>query len=821
MSRSYRYGIASVLASLAIVAVATGCGTGEEEDSGSAAATDVDFSGESLYKPGNRFSGWGGSEDHDKYLDEIQPILAKRCVTCHGCTSAACQLKLTSYEGLQRGASTQHFFGTNVLGAKYGPTRIKDATSEAEWRKKGFYSVTDQGKNSVMYKLLAKGAENEGGFDLTDPFALYKDKAELLAFEPLANDPKKISERLAQTGTGMPFGLARLPDNEYTTLTDWIANGAKGPSAEAQKILETARDRDVVADWEKFFNRQSAKERLAMRYIFEHVYFGKIHFDDSQKGRGDFFELVRSSTRDGDIKELVTETSNRDPKAPFFYRLKKHTQIITEKDHTVFHLTAATMDRWNELFFGSSEAQKWNVAALPAYDDGQLNPFVYFDAIPGKIRYQFMLENSHHLIESMVKADVCTGSGATYAIRDRFFTLFLKPDSDPTAIDPKLGESSVGHLDPTASKLTTAHRSRKFTELFEARLKQMRPNGLKVEDIWDGDKTDKNAWISIFRHGTSASAHQGPMGQFPETMWVLDYGNFERMYYDLVVLYRPWAPATHKISTWSTMSEVRSHSEDLFLLFMPEARRSALRDEFTPGVATLTETIMAGKGYPSGVSDLDVKAPTRDFVKRVQDYLGPKVAGTSTIEPSPYPVAKADVPSVVNDRESLEAALYTLTLDRGKVGDALPDTTWLTVEADGKSYDYTILANRIYWSNSRLVGNFLTGLSRRPELDSMSVVRGHIGLLPELFLTIPMGDIRNVVTAARAGVEQRKQLRTKYEVKRNTPEFWAFLDKEHAKQLEERPLESGIIDSREYLWPVSLRGAEKTETTKPAEVKPE
>lgn len=102
----------------------------------------------------------------------------------------------------------------------------------------------------------------------------------------------------------------------------------------------------------------------------------------------------------------------------------------------------------------------------------------------------------------------------------------------------------------------------------------------------------------------------------------------------------------------------------------------------------------------------------------------------------------------------------------------------------------------------------------------MSVIRGHIGSLPELFLNIPIGDIAGAVKAARMpDGNARRQLCAKYEVKRNTPEFWAYLDKEHAKQLKERPYESGIIDSREYLWPSNLLRGEKQETAKPAEEK--
>src|SRR5262249_27821416 len=148
--------------------------------------------------------------------------------------------------------------------------------------------------------------------------------------------------------------------------------------------------------------------------------------------------------------------------------------------------------------------------------------------------------------------------------------VFLKPDSDPSAMDPRLGQAGLSHLDPNSSSTS---RDADFAQFFEARLRELRPQGLSVDDIWDGGKSDKNAWITVFRHGTNASAHQGPMGQLPETMWVLDFGNFERLYYDLVVLFRPWGAITHKMGTWQTMSHVRAHGEDLFIMFLPEQHR--------------------------------------------------------------------------------------------------------------------------------------------------------------------------------------------------------------------------------------------------------
>ena len=43
------------------------------------------------------------------FINDIKPILDKRCVSCHSCYNSPCQLKLSSFEGLQRGASKKIF----------------------------------------------------------------------------------------------------------------------------------------------------------------------------------------------------------------------------------------------------------------------------------------------------------------------------------------------------------------------------------------------------------------------------------------------------------------------------------------------------------------------------------------------------------------------------------------------------------------------------------------------------------------------------------------------------------------------------------------
>ena len=52
----------------------------------------------------------------DRYVDQdyqgidyqhIKPIIDRRCVVCHGCYDAPCQLKMSSMDAIDRGANTQ------------------------------------------------------------------------------------------------------------------------------------------------------------------------------------------------------------------------------------------------------------------------------------------------------------------------------------------------------------------------------------------------------------------------------------------------------------------------------------------------------------------------------------------------------------------------------------------------------------------------------------------------------------------------------------------------------------------------------------------
>ena len=97
------------------------------------------------------------------YRADVQPILEQRCVVCHGCYDAPCQLKLGAWEGIARGASRDVVYDAARVRAA-DPTRLfVDAQRPSQWREKGFFPVLNERAQtpqanlsaSVMHRMLA------------------------------------------------------------------------------------------------------------------------------------------------------------------------------------------------------------------------------------------------------------------------------------------------------------------------------------------------------------------------------------------------------------------------------------------------------------------------------------------------------------------------------------------------------------------------------------------------------------------------------------------------------------------------------------------
>lgn len=97
------------------------------------------------------------------YRKDVRPLLERRCVVCHACYDAPCQLKLGAWEGVARGATKALVYDATRLD-EASPTRLfVDAQQPSQWRQKGFFPVLNEHSPtpennlaaSVLYRSLA------------------------------------------------------------------------------------------------------------------------------------------------------------------------------------------------------------------------------------------------------------------------------------------------------------------------------------------------------------------------------------------------------------------------------------------------------------------------------------------------------------------------------------------------------------------------------------------------------------------------------------------------------------------------------------------
>ncbi|MBL0716194.1 MAG: fatty acid cis/trans isomerase, partial [Desulfosarcina sp.] len=212
------------------------------------------------------------------FYDDVQPIVERRCSVCHSCYDAPCQLKTTCFEGIDRGGTKALVYTARLTAAH--PTRLHiDADSAEGWRQLGFHPVLNERDQTP--------AANLGDSVLNLMLQLKKEhplpQTDLL---PATFDIRLNHEYICTTAEefedykkkyplwGMPYALPALTDKERETIVDWLRQGAHitpPPPLSDQAVR-------LIGQWEEFFNGTSLKKKLMSRYIYEHLFIGRIHF---------------------------------------------------------------------------------------------------------------------------------------------------------------------------------------------------------------------------------------------------------------------------------------------------------------------------------------------------------------------------------------------------------------------------------------------------------------------------------------------------------------------------------------------------------------
>ncbi|WP_105265296.1 fatty acid cis/trans isomerase [Pseudoalteromonas sp. T1lg76] len=727
-------------------------------------------------------------EQQNFFQQEVRPIIDNRCVVCHGCYDAPCQLKMSSPEGIERGTSKDLVYdGTRLLASE--PSRLFiDAHTTAQWRDKGFNPVLNERQQnpqanlmaSVMYRSLALkqqhplpeqailGEEFDFSLDRQQSCPTIEEFEDYALDNPLA---------------GMPYGLPALNNAEMATLTNWLQLGAPLPDApEISAGLQAEVDK-----WETFLNRDELKHRLSARYIYEHWYLANIYFADVE--RGQFFKLVRSSTPPGQaIKVIATRRPYEDPKVKrVYYRLQASHSTVLAKTNIPLLLNDGKLARLQQQFIDA----EYQVTRLPGYSiEVASNPFKAFAAIPVRSRYQFMLDEAELIIRGFIQGPVCRGQIALNVINDQFWVAFVDPQFIGAEQFEQFLERHEDTLDmpaqeqsnalPISSWVKYAAKQSEFLEAKAALANEVFADGqhLTPDLLWQGEGYNDNAALTIFRHFNSATVVKGWVGEAPKTAWILDYSLFERIHYLLVAGFDVYGNVGHQLLTRLYMDFLRMEGEDNFLSLLPLEERAQLRAHWYR---------RSPKSLVEFLKDSDIRFTQPSGISYSSDDMQQEL----------YRKLAAKLEPVLSKRYDYRQApevLQRLNALDSKTVNLLPQVSYILVGDKESEYQaYTLVHHNAHYNISSLLRE---EAQRAYDEDKALVVPGFIGDYPEALWVLSEEQLTAFVQGLEQvrNEQQYRALKSRFAVRRSDPDFWRYSDLLHQVSKRYRGIEYGLFD---------------------------
>lgn len=760
------------------------------------------------------------------YQAQVRPILDRRCVVCHSCYNSPCQLKLDSYEGLERGASKKVVYDPHRL-LDMEPTRLFiDAKNAEEWQqKKGFHRVTkntaqEESNNTILLTLLDH--KKNTPFDGCEDFKPEEDKL------TCADSGAELGEYLKKhPNRGMPYGFPPLKDVEFQVIVDWLAGGGKGPDeAEVSRLTTpTPTDKPMIEKWEAFLNNKDLKNTLVARYLYEHLFLAHINFSYDSN---DFYELIRSA---GSLSEplniINTVLPYDDPgKGEFSYRFRKIHSTIVHKTHMVVTLSSQQFERIDKVFIQSPH---WPENLYPVgYDkETSANPFKAFAQIPPDARYQFLLDNIHYIIMTFIRGPVCKGQVALNVVRDQFWLVFLDPQYDISVQDPSfiadhsrllempLIENDIWNKIKSLLNMEFRRKSSGFVKsrqrVYDVQYGQRGPG---AEAIWNGGSKEESSWrqgwskdtpiLTVLRHFDSASVEAGPLGNLPDTLWVMDYPLVERIYYSLVAGFNVFGSFFHQVSIRLYMDELRQEGETYFIDFMPKQQRRPMMQKWygkknLDSVRVDYSSSAVEAGFPFATTD-----PKREFI----EYLVKNHFRSDLQMDFDYNYLKAgenypNLPDKFTEPkdyiQGFRAVSKPGTAFFSIVKDHDANLAYIRLIGDGKMKDHylSVVVNR--WHDD--VSTVLFEEKRlKADRDSAIFLEGFVGSYPNYFLEVKMDEVRDFLEVLQSydGSENSRRRLEKYGVNRARSDFWDVYDWFQCEFNQQNTAQAGLLDLNRY-----------------------
>jgi hypothetical protein len=462
-----------------------------------------------------------------------------------------------------------------------------------------------------------------------------------------------------------------------------------------------------------------------------------------------------------------------------------------------YSLTDKRLADW-QLWFDEA---KFDVKQLPSYQaEVASNPMLSFVDIPIQSKYNFLLDDVQNTIMAFIKGPVCRGQIALNVINDHFWVYFTDPDlAGDSTVTQFFTEQAPNMKLPAAadSSATSLINWRKFSKAqskyLAAKLDFMNSyfkDGEHLDEglVWDGGKENKNASLTIFRHFDSATVVEGLVGNKPKTAWVIDYSLLERIHYLLVAGFDIYGNYGHQLVTRMYMDLLRLEGEANFIALLPAEKRHEIHASWYENSPDDLEQFM-GKNAEPFTQPSNINYKTDDVKNELLSILSTQVSDSYGKR---YKIVDTHL------SENSEAILDNINQLSGLGISHLPQIVMIKVRNnDGVDSVFTLLKNNAHTNISSI---FLEDNNRRPEHDSLTLVKGVLGSYPAAFLSLHEAEIPLLYSklASMKSEEDYILLLDAFAVRRSSEQFWIFSDELHEWYKADQLIEFGLLDYNRF-----------------------
>lgn len=692
-----------------------------------------------------------------QYINEVKPLIDKRCVVCHACYDAPCQLKMSSAEGMDRGAHKSPIYqGTRLVAAN--PTRLfEDAQTTQQWRDIGFSPIFNEREQtsianteaSVMARMLTLKQNNPladekqlTGYD----FAVDRDQQ-----CPTIEDMSDYESQYPSWG--MPYGMPELSHSEHDLLVTWLEKGAQtsdiAPLSQAEKIN--------IAQWESFFNGGSLKQQLTSRYLYEHLFLNHLYFS-SDPDTLRFFKLVRSATPPGEEVSLIaTRRPYDNPNVDrVYYRITPVRSTIVDKTHMPYLLDQTRFSKWDKWFIKES----YTVTKLPSYStEVAANPLTTFVDLPVNSRYNYLLDEAQDTIQGFIKGPVCRGQLALNVINDHFWVFFVDPNTadnpnvDQFYREQKQNLALPAELEsitvPITSWIQYSRNQARYLKDKNTYLNQVFKDGqhLTPELIWNGGDDNNNAGFDV-------------------------YGNFG-----------------HQLMTRMYMDFLRMEGETNFLTLLPrEDRKKEWQSWYqdpSPQLSKYLQRDVQPFEQPTRINYVS-DSPKGELFALLRKHIGSNVSQR-------YDVTNSKL------TKASHTLLKTIDTIQGSGLQHLPQiiTVKVIADTDNHSEFFTLFNTSAHKNISSL---FNEESNRIPEQDHFSILYSVVGSYPAAFLEIKESQLETFTKQLRKinSEDDYIALLDRFAIRRSSDKFWSYSDELTEWYKMHNPVEAGLLDYNRF-----------------------